>query len=76
MEWIEPLAYIAGAVVVIVVECLVKRFTGYWLPPKIKAALFQVVNILVANKLKKKIDDSDRACYDRFSNYAERRKDL
>jgi len=59
MEWIEPLAYIAGAAVVIVVECLAKRFTGYWLPPKIKAALFQVVNILVAGALKKRADEED-----------------
>jgi len=61
MEWIEPLAYIAGAVVVIIVECLVKRFTGYWLPPRIKAAIFKVVNILVAGKLKKRFGGKGEA---------------
>lgn len=55
MDWIEPLAYIAASVVVLVIECLVKRFTGYWLPPRIKAAIFQVINILVAGQLKKKV---------------------
>lgn len=53
MEWIEPLAYVAGAVVVIVAGYLVNRFTGYRLPQKIKDALFQIVNTLVAGSLKK-----------------------
>ncbi len=57
--WIEPLAYIIGSVIVIVVAWLVKRYTGYNLPVGIKSALFQIVQLLMSRLSKKKCDDGE-----------------
>lgn len=55
MEWIEPLAYIAGTVIVILVMWGVKRLTGAQVPGGLKAAIFQVVNAVVLNELNRRV---------------------
>ena len=58
MEWTDNLAYIIATVAVILIEAAVKRFTGHWIPPKLKRAGFALINTLLLGWLKQRSPDS------------------